>query len=251
MSAHRVRPLRGHERRANPSCTGLMWARAMLEQWRRAICTSSSVHVRPALAARPSTRVRIGTRAIRIRSVTPAYPESALVSTESPTSEHPLVVARPPPPRRRSPLSLHRDRRLDRRARRRRLVGDQAAGADSSRTPPAEIAALVGAIALYALATVVRAERWQRLLEDEGAHPPRADTYALTVDRLHGQQRAARARRRRDPRRADGAARRRRPSAPWSARWSPSGCSTSPCSSCCSWSSATACSARSAAARSS
>ena len=46
---------------------------------------------------------------------------------------------------------------------------------------PGEIAALIGAIALYALATVVRSERWQRLLEDEGANPPRADTYALTV----------------------------------------------------------------------
>ncbi len=44
-----------------------------------------------------------------------------------------------------------------------------------------EILALVGAIALYGVATVVRAERWQRLLEDEDAHPPRADTYALTV----------------------------------------------------------------------
>jgi uncharacterized membrane protein YbhN (UPF0104 family) len=44
-----------------------------------------------------------------------------------------------------------------------------------------EIFALVGAIALYGLATVVRAERWQRLLEDEGAVPSRADTYALTV----------------------------------------------------------------------
>ncbi len=44
-----------------------------------------------------------------------------------------------------------------------------------------EILALIGAIALYGLATVVRAERWQRLLEDEGAHPPRVDTYALTV----------------------------------------------------------------------
>jgi glycosyltransferase 2 family protein len=44
-----------------------------------------------------------------------------------------------------------------------------------------EILALVGAIALYGVATVVRAERWQRLLEDEGAVPPRADTYALTV----------------------------------------------------------------------
>jgi uncharacterized membrane protein YbhN (UPF0104 family) len=44
-----------------------------------------------------------------------------------------------------------------------------------------EILALVGAIALYGVATVVRAERWQRLLEDDGAVPPRADTYALTV----------------------------------------------------------------------
>jgi uncharacterized membrane protein YbhN (UPF0104 family) len=43
-----------------------------------------------------------------------------------------------------------------------------------------EFAAVLGAIALYALATVLRAERWQRLLEDEGARPTRADTYALT-----------------------------------------------------------------------
>ena len=46
---------------------------------------------------------------------------------------------------------------------------------------PTEILALVGAIVLYALATVVRSERWQRLLVDEGAKPHRADTYALTV----------------------------------------------------------------------
>jgi hypothetical protein len=43
-----------------------------------------------------------------------------------------------------------------------------------------ELAALLGAIALYGLATVVRAERWQRLLVDEGAVPARVDTYALT-----------------------------------------------------------------------
>jgi glycosyltransferase 2 family protein len=43
-----------------------------------------------------------------------------------------------------------------------------------------EILALLGAIALYGLATVVRSERWQRLLEDEGAVPARVDTYALT-----------------------------------------------------------------------
>jgi uncharacterized membrane protein YbhN (UPF0104 family) len=45
---------------------------------------------------------------------------------------------------------------------------------------PSELAALVGAIALYALATVVRSERWQRLLVDEGAVPRRPDTYAIT-----------------------------------------------------------------------
>jgi uncharacterized membrane protein YbhN (UPF0104 family) len=43
-----------------------------------------------------------------------------------------------------------------------------------------ELAALIGAIALYGLATVVRAERWQRLLVDERAVPARVDTYALT-----------------------------------------------------------------------
>jgi glycosyltransferase 2 family protein len=43
-----------------------------------------------------------------------------------------------------------------------------------------ELAALIGAIALYGLATVVRAERWQRLLVDERAIPARVDTYALT-----------------------------------------------------------------------
>jgi glycosyltransferase 2 family protein len=44
----------------------------------------------------------------------------------------------------------------------------------------AELAALMAAIALYGVATVVRAERWQRLLVDEGATPRRSDTYALT-----------------------------------------------------------------------
>jgi uncharacterized membrane protein YbhN (UPF0104 family) len=43
-----------------------------------------------------------------------------------------------------------------------------------------ELLALVGAITLYGLATVVRAERWQRLLVDERATPARVDTYALT-----------------------------------------------------------------------
>ena len=44
----------------------------------------------------------------------------------------------------------------------------------------AEIAAMAGAIVLYGLATVVRSERWQRLLVDGGATPERVDTYALT-----------------------------------------------------------------------
>jgi glycosyltransferase 2 family protein len=46
---------------------------------------------------------------------------------------------------------------------------------------PGQIGAVVGAIALYALATIVRAERWERLLARDGAHAPRADVYALTV----------------------------------------------------------------------
>jgi uncharacterized membrane protein YbhN (UPF0104 family) len=45
---------------------------------------------------------------------------------------------------------------------------------------PRELLALVAAVACYGLATLVRAERWQRLLTDEGAKPARADTYALT-----------------------------------------------------------------------
>jgi uncharacterized membrane protein YbhN (UPF0104 family) len=46
---------------------------------------------------------------------------------------------------------------------------------------PGKIAALLGAIALYGLATLVRGERWQRLLTDEGATPQRKDTHALNV----------------------------------------------------------------------
>jgi uncharacterized membrane protein YbhN (UPF0104 family) len=46
---------------------------------------------------------------------------------------------------------------------------------------PTELLALAGALALYALATLVRAIRWQRLLEDEGGRPRFADTGALTI----------------------------------------------------------------------
>ena len=107
------------------------------------------------------------------------------MSTESPTSEHPLAAvvppASPPAPRRRrsllSALGL--------------LVSLVSLGgvvwwASKQQAPEfphtaGEILALVGAVALYGLATVVRAERWQRLLEDEGATPRRPDTYGLTV----------------------------------------------------------------------
>jgi uncharacterized membrane protein YbhN (UPF0104 family) len=44
-----------------------------------------------------------------------------------------------------------------------------------------ELLALAGAIGLYAVATFVRAVRWQRLLEDEGGHPRFADTTGLTI----------------------------------------------------------------------
>jgi uncharacterized membrane protein YbhN (UPF0104 family) len=102
------------------------------------------------------------------------------VSTD--TSEHTRVAASPPPvPRRRRSkltvlggvVSIV-------------LVAAVVYWASKQQAPqlphtPGEIAALIGAVALYALATVVRAERWQRLLADEGSHPPRADTYSLTV----------------------------------------------------------------------
>jgi uncharacterized membrane protein YbhN (UPF0104 family) len=46
---------------------------------------------------------------------------------------------------------------------------------------PGEIAALVGAVAIYALATLVRGERWWWLMRRGGAQPSRADAYALTA----------------------------------------------------------------------
>ena len=44
-----------------------------------------------------------------------------------------------------------------------------------------EIGALIAAIALYGVNTLVRSERWHRLLLDDGARPARADSYALTT----------------------------------------------------------------------
>jgi glycosyltransferase 2 family protein len=44
-----------------------------------------------------------------------------------------------------------------------------------------ELGALIAAIALYGINTLVRSERWHRLLLDDGAHPLRADSYSLTT----------------------------------------------------------------------
>ena len=44
-----------------------------------------------------------------------------------------------------------------------------------------ELLALAGAVALYGLATLVRAVRWHRLLEDEDGHPSGGDTLGLTT----------------------------------------------------------------------
>jgi uncharacterized membrane protein YbhN (UPF0104 family) len=43
-----------------------------------------------------------------------------------------------------------------------------------------QLAALAAAVALYAVATVVRGERWRLLLEDEGGAPSRADSLGIT-----------------------------------------------------------------------
>jgi uncharacterized membrane protein YbhN (UPF0104 family) len=46
---------------------------------------------------------------------------------------------------------------------------------------PSRIAALVLAVALYAANTLIRGERWHRLLLQDGAAPQRWDSYAITV----------------------------------------------------------------------
>ena len=106
------------------------------------------------------------------------------MSTESPTSEHPLAL----PPVAPTPAARRRRSHLS-------LLGAAvsvvalaavvwwASKQQAPRLPhtAGQILALVGAVALYAVATLVRGERWQRLLADEGARPSRRDTYALTV----------------------------------------------------------------------
>jgi len=44
-----------------------------------------------------------------------------------------------------------------------------------------QVGALLAAIALYGFNTLVRSERWHRLLVDDGARPTRTDSYALTT----------------------------------------------------------------------
>ncbi len=44
-----------------------------------------------------------------------------------------------------------------------------------------ELGALLAAVVLYGVNTLVRSERWHRLLCDDGAEPTRADSYALTT----------------------------------------------------------------------
>jgi uncharacterized membrane protein YbhN (UPF0104 family) len=44
-----------------------------------------------------------------------------------------------------------------------------------------QIGALIAAILLYGFNTLVRSERWHRLLVDDGGHPSRLDSYALTT----------------------------------------------------------------------
>jgi len=54
---------------------------------------------------------------------------------------------------------------------------------DAPRLPhtPGQIGALLAAMALYGFNTLVRSERWHRLLVDDGARPSRRDSYALTT----------------------------------------------------------------------
>jgi uncharacterized membrane protein YbhN (UPF0104 family) len=54
---------------------------------------------------------------------------------------------------------------------------------DAPRLPSSssDLLKLAGAVAIYAVNTMMRAERWQRLLEHDGARPRRTDSYALTA----------------------------------------------------------------------
>lgn len=116
------------------------------------------------------------------REVAPAH-----VSTDTPTSEHPLAASPATPPV--APSNNRRRRNLL------PILGILVsvvalAGvvwwatqqeAPTFPSTPGQITALIGAIALYAFATIVRGERWERLMKDEGATPKRSDMYMITV----------------------------------------------------------------------
>jgi glycosyltransferase 2 family protein len=46
---------------------------------------------------------------------------------------------------------------------------------------PRDLLTLASAVGIYAISTMMRAERWQRLLVHDGASPHRTDSYALTA----------------------------------------------------------------------
>ena len=141
------------------------------------------------------------------------------------------TAASDPPPRRALARVLDRRGRVAACRSRASSSGRRSSPRRGCRRTAVEWLAVFGAVLLYGLATVVRGERWQRLLVDEGGHAVAPRHAGAQRRRLHGQQPAARARRRRDPRRADGPARGRWACAASSARCWPSGCSTSACSS--------------------
>ena len=87
-------------------------------------------------------------------------------------------------------------RRLGRRAGRRRLVGLAPAAARPAGAPPWPCRGWPPRSGSTRVATALRGERWLRLLRDAGARLSRTDAYARHHRRLHGQQRAARPRRR-------------------------------------------------------
>ena len=199
----------------------------------RALGRSPSTPSSSAARRAPPRRRRPARRRSRAAPTPPGSPGRAIVRGRGHGHEcaaggvrHHLRPSRRPPPHRRGRPPHPRRARIaarpaPRRSSRASWIG---AASPSSRSPasstgrrssppracrrtPASGSRSLGAVLLYALATLVRGERWQRLLADEGGTPSRRRPRAQR-HRLHGQQPAARARGRRDPRRADGAARR-------------------------------------------
>jgi uncharacterized membrane protein YbhN (UPF0104 family) len=104
------------------------------------------------------------------------------ISTPTPTSERAAVPPpSPPEPRRRRGYASWIGAAVSLVA----VAGVVwwAAHQEAPRLPQdaGEWLAALGAVLLYGLATLVRGERWHRLLADEGAHPSRRDTHALNA----------------------------------------------------------------------